>query len=195
MLFISIVVSLVLSSCGGNESELKDDGISANTLGLVDSDLESDGEGLLQGMPQYSLTAAGASEKMLRAFENAPPMIPHMTEGFFPITKANNICLTCHMPDKAEAVKSVAIPRSHFIDYRPGILYADGMYAVDADEGEVISQDLGEQLSHSRFNCDQCHVPQANVTVDIKNTFEAVFRDQLDASKSNLDLNMGEGVK
>lgn len=195
MLFISIVVSLVLSSCGGNKGELKDKGISEHTLGLVDSDLTGDGDGLLEGMPQYSLTAAGMSEKVVRAFENAPPMIPHMTEGFFPITRANNICLTCHMPDKAEEVKSVAIPRSHFIDYRPGIVYADGKYTVNAEEGEVVSKDLGDQLSHTRFNCDQCHVPQANVTVDIRNTFETVFRDKLDAEKSNLDLNIAEGVK
>ena len=199
-LLTSIIAAMILVSCGSNEEANKDvaDGAkseaSANKLGLIDTDVASDAGNALSQMPQYSTAAAGTAEKIDRAFENAPPMIPHMTEGFFPITRANNICLTCHMPDKSEAVGSVAIPVSHFTDYRPALIRVGGKYKVDADEGEVVAKKLNK-LSPTRFNCSQCHVPQANVTIDIKNTFNAVFRNKDSKSSSNLNENIGEGVK
>jgi len=199
-LLTSIIATIILMSCGGNDGQgnnstddLKSEP-TANKLGLIDTDVNSDAGNALSEMPQYSTAAAGTAEKIDRAFENAPPMIPHMTDGFFPITTTNNICLTCHMPDKAEAVKSVAIPESHFTDYRPALIKKDGKYHVDAKEGEVVAKKLNK-LSSTRYNCSQCHVPQANVTIDIKNTFDAVFRNKDSKNSSNLDLNIGEGVK
>ena len=200
ILLTSIVATMILVSCGGNEEAKKDgaDGIrseaSANKLGLIDTDVDKDVNDALSEMPQYSTAAAGTAEMIDRAFENAPPMIPHMTDGFFPITRTNNICLTCHMPDKSEAVGSVAIPESHFTDYRPALVKVGGKYKVDAEEGEVVAKKLNK-LSPTRFNCSQCHVPQADVTVDIRNTFEAVFRNKDSKNSSNLDANIGEGVK
>jgi len=197
-LLTSIVATMILVSCGGDEEALTGNDVksvpSANKLGLIDSDVTSDKGNALAEMPQYSSDAAGSAEKIDRAFENAPPMIPHMTDGFFPITKTNNICLTCHMPDKSEAVGSVAIPVSHFTDYRPALIQKGGKYHVDAKEGEVVAKKLNK-LSPARFNCSQCHVPQAKVTVDIKNTFETVFRNKDSKSSSNLNENIGEGVK
>lgn len=194
LLLISIASALILVSCGGDKATKDATGISANTLGLVESDLESDGEGLLNKMPEYAATAAGQSEKIDRAFENAPPMIPHMTDGFFPITKDNNICLTCHMPDKAEAVKAVPLPKTHFTDLRPAMVKDGNLYRVDGEEGIVVEEDLGDKLNSAYFNCNQCHVPQANVTVDIKNRFETVFRSLDSKSKSNLLENRTEGI-
>ena len=201
ILLTSIVATMILVSCGGNEEAKNEAGddikseASANKLGLIDSDVNSDVNDALSQMPQYSTAAAGTAEKIDRAFENAPPMIPHMTDGFFPITRTNNICLTCHMPDKSEAVGSVAIPVSHFTNLRPKLVKEGGKYHVDAKEGEVIRKDMGTKLNPAYFNCSQCHVPQANVTVDIKNTFEAVFRNKDSKNKSNLDDNRTEGVK
>lgn len=192
LLLISVVAALLFNSCGGNESALEvtdSNVISENSLGFVDSDVNGDGEGLLTGMPVYSSLAAGTSEKLDRSFENAPPLIPHMTIGFFPIKRDNNICLTCHMPDKAEAVKAVPIPKSHFTSHRPEVLKSGGKYYVNAKDGEVVTKDLGTTLNSAFFNCSQCHVPQANVTVDIKNIFEAVFRDETSKTRSNLDGN------
>jgi len=199
-LLTSIVATMLLVSCGGNEESKGEEkeGVkseaSANKLGLINSDVTSDEGDALAEMPQYSTAAAGTAEKIDRAFENAPPMIPHMTEGFFPIKKDNNICLTCHMPDKSEAVGSVAIPESHFTNYRPNVIKSGDKYKVDAKEGEVVAKKLNK-LSPARFNCSQCHVPQANVTVDIKNTFEAVFRNKDSKTSSNLNENIDEGVK
>ena len=191
---------MLLVSCGGNDEAKTEveEGMrseaSANKLGFIDSDLANNDGDALAEIPQYSTAAAGTAEKIDRAFENAPPMIPHMTEGFFPITRSNNICLTCHMPDKSEAIGSVAIPESHFTDYRPELIKSAGKYKVNAKEGQVVAKKLNK-LSHTRYNCSQCHVPQANVTVDIKNTFESVFRDKDSKSSSNLDKNIQEGVK
>ncbi len=199
-LLTSIVATMILVSCGGNDEANTDtkEGVrseaSANKLGFINSDVESNDGDALSEMPQYSKAPAGTAERIDRAFENAPPMIPHMTEGFFPITKDNNICLTCHMPDKSEAVGSVAIPQSHFTDYRPNLIKSGEKYVVDAEEGEVVAKKLNK-LSPARYNCSQCHVPQANVTVDIKNTFESVFRNKDSKNSSNLNENIDEGVK
>jgi cytochrome c-type protein NapB len=189
-----VVLAVAMLSCGDDAQDLKITEISEHEMGIVNSDVQSDGEGLLTGMPEYSQTAAGASETIERAFENAPPMIPHMTDGFFPITKDNNICLTCHMPDKAEEVKAIPLPESHFTNFRPDIVLADGLYKVDAEEGQVVAKDLGNDLSSAFFNCSQCHAPQANVTIDIKNTFEKVFRDVNDKERSDLKSKITEGI-
>ncbi len=47
-------------------------------------------------MTQYRTAPAGTSTKFARAYENAPPMIPHDIEGMLPITIDNNQCATCH---------------------------------------------------------------------------------------------------
>ncbi len=200
VLILSMVAAFLFSSCNCNNSNTCDESsndvetIDETTLGLIKSDVQSSNENLLGAMPQYSMMAPGTSEKIERAFENAPPMIPHMTIGFFPITKENNICLSCHMPDKVEVSKAVALPVSHFTDYRPPVKKLGQLYAIDAEEGEIVSKKL-DKLSPSRYNCSQCHVPQANVTVDIKNNFERVFRNEALKTGSDLELNIGEGVK
>lgn len=197
VLILGFIATLMFNSCSSdNKGENTDNvkSVKEETLGLIKSDVHSDTETLLGEMPQYSMQAPGTAEKMERAFENAPPMIPHMTEGFFPITRTNNICITCHMPDKVESTGAVAIPVSHFTDYRPKVVKVGDRYSVDAKEGEVVSIKLND-LSATRFNCSQCHVPQANVTVDIKNTFERVFRDDASKTGSNLEENIKEGVK
>ncbi len=51
---------------------------------------------LLSDETKYSTEPAGTSTKIKRAFENAPPMIPHDTEGMLPITIDNNQCTWCH---------------------------------------------------------------------------------------------------
>ncbi len=187
-----IIAVFLLNSCGKNEVD--DDSVSDLTLGIIKSDVMNDNENLLGEMPQYSMTPPGTSEKIERAFENAPPLIPHMTTGFFPITTNNNICLSCHMPDKVAKSGAVSIPESHFTDYRPKLKKVNGKYEVDAEEGKVVSEKL-KKLSPARYVCSQCHVPQANITVDIKNNFEKVFRDEALKTGSNLDKVMDEGVK
>jgi len=129
-----------------------------------------------------------------RSFENAPPLIPHRVGGFLPIKVDDNKCLRCHMPDKAPEFEAIPIPKTHFTSYRPVVVEEDGKYRVDAHEGEVIEKDLGH-FNGAMFNCSQCHVPQAKVTVDIPNTFDPDYRKSSNKSQSNLKDNMGEGVR
>jgi len=135
------------------------------------------------------------STNIVRSFENAPPMIPHTVEGFVPIKASMNMCLSCHMPAVAVALNSTSIPKSHFTNYRPAVIESDGLFVVDAKEGEVIANDLGGVLNQARYNCTQCHVPQSNVTVFVNNNFDPNFRSKNDAKNSNLNENIGEGVK
>ncbi len=137
--------------------------------------------------------APGTSEKVERSFENAPPMIPHSIEGLVPITIKSNMCLSCHMPAVAEAMKATPIPASHFTNYRPEIVKQGGKYHVKNNDG-VTAKNLNDKLNSARYNCNQCHVALTNATVVIKNNFTPEFRDEQGKSKSNLDKTITEGV-
>lgn len=201
-LFISIVliafIGLWSCSSGGNQEEVKAiDETPANNdteLGLINADVHNDQSDNLDAMPTYTSAAPGTSQRMERSFENAPPMIPHSTVGLVPIKKDMNACVTCHMPAVSVAMKSTAIPASHFTDYRPEVVLNDGK--IDIEKSKLITkEDLGGKLSYTRFNCTQCHVTQADVDVAIQNTFETVYRDNDLKNTSNLVDNIGEGVK
>jgi cytochrome c-type protein NapB len=125
--------------------------------------------------PEYApKPPPGTSKKYKRAYENAPPQIPHSTEGLLPITKENNACLGCHMPEVAKAVKATPIPPTHFINFR-----------------------TGQKLNHlyqGRYNCTQCHAPQLDVQPVVKNTFKPDYRDPKAKERSKLIQNIMEGV-
>lgn len=142
----------------------------------------------------YSAGAPGTVGNIARSFENSPPLIPHTIVGFVPIKANSNICLGCHVPVVAAALKATAIPKSHFTDYRPKIIEEDGLYRVDAEEGTMVAKDLGSNLNKARYNCTQCHVPQAKITVFVDNKFDPSFRSEDAANKSNLSETMGEGL-
>ncbi len=124
---------------------------------------------------EYTSAAPGSAKRFQRSYENAPPLIPHSVDGLLPIKKGNNACLGCHMPDVAKSVGATPIPPTHFMDFR--------------------TQKKLNHLAEQRFNCSQCHVPQANVPTLVKNTFEPDFRNPGEKSKSNLIDTLNEGVK
>ncbi len=151
--------------------------------------------------------APGAAPRFERAYVNAPPMIPHSVEGLLPITKNNNQCLSCHMPDVAKGVGATPIPPSHFINYRPQTVLKNGELVK---EGKVVGPkgDIGnvgdiklakkKKLNHlyaGRYNCSQCHAPQANVQTAVANTFKPDGLTGDLKSKSNLVDVIDEGVK
>ena len=199
-LFISVVliafIGLWSCSSGGNQEEVKaiDEANNDTELGLINADVHDDKSDNLDSMPTYTTAAPGTSQRMERSFENAPPMIPHSTLGLVPIKKDMNACITCHMPEVSVAMKSTAIPVSHFTNYRPEVVLNDGK--INVEKSKVVTKiDLKGKLSHTRFNCTQCHVTQANVDVLIQNTFESVYRDNGLKNTSNLVDNISEGVK
>ena len=190
LMICAMIFTLFLAGCSSNNNEKY---IADEDIDMSDELLLSD-ESVLTDMPEYSKVRGGESEMYDRSFENAPPLIPHRVGGFLPIKIDDNKCLRCHMPDKAPEFEAIPLPKTHFTSYRPLVIEEDGKYRVDAHEGEVIEKDLGH-FNGAMFNCSQCHVPQAKVTVDIPNTFDPDYRKSSNKSQSNLKDNMGEGVK
>lgn len=103
-------------------------------------------------------TAPGQSKKIARAFENAPPMIPHNVDGMLPITMENNACTSCHEPMVAKSMGATPLPASHFTNYR---------------EAKPMAK---AQMYLGRYNCSQCHVAQANVAPLVENNFKGEFK-------------------
>jgi cytochrome c-type protein NapB len=182
--------------------------VTEEALGLRKTNLYAE-EGETVGVKaDYSRPAPGAATRFERAYVNAPPMIPHSVEGLLPITQNNNQCLGCHMPEVAPSVKATPIPASHFTNYRPTTEYKDGKVVK---EGKVvgIKGDIGntsdikiakakkmDKLYQGRFNCSQCHAPQAKIDPIVGNTFKPDFGegDELKAHSSLADA-MNEGVE
>ncbi len=153
---------------------------------------------------KYDRPAPGTAPKFERAFVNAPPMIPHSVDGMLPITKGNNTCLGCHMPEAAKAAGATPIPPSHFMNFRPETTMKDGKVIKEGKElGANNTSDVViakakklNTLYQGRYNCSQCHAPQANIDAVVGNTFEADFgKDGSLKSKSNLVDVMNEGVQ
>ncbi len=157
---------------------------------------------------KFDRPAPGAAPKFERAYVNAPPMIPHSTDGLLPITKDNNQCLGCHMPDVAKSMGATPIPPSHFTNYRPTTVYKNGELVKEGKKVGIQKGDMGnvgdiklakvKKLNHlyqGRFNCSQCHAPQANVDTAVGNTFKPDGLTGKFKTHSNLIDMMNDGVK
>lgn len=164
--------------------------IDEDKMGLIDADVR-DVETNLKKKAEYNNHMPGSGNLIDRSFENAPPMIPHTTDGFFPITPKNNICLSCHMPDKIEISKAIAIPETHFTTLRPKMTLKDGKYIM----ADTITFSPKKELNKAYFNCSQCHAPQSTISVNIENLFTPEFRAENGLKKSNLKDKLKEGVE
>ena len=146
---------------------------------------------------EYNTAAPGTSQKIERAFQDAPPMIPHSVEGLLPITTANNQCIGCHEPEAAKAagIGATPIPPSHFTNFRPQhkLEGQDFSRVTDANKNEVAIKKL-DKMSASRFNCSQCHAPQSTGALAVSNTFQADFSDKDGASTSTWYDNMNNDL-
>lgn len=100
----------------------------------------------------YSLLNPKQSGVLPRAFEDAPPQIPHRLDKYLPVTAKLNKCLDCH--DEPEEIgkkvkgEPTPMPVSHYRNH---------------------GKDLG--MANGRYFCALCHVPQADVNVLVGNTF------------------------
>ena len=150
---------------------------------------------------KYDRPAPGAAKRFARSYVNAPPLIPHSVDGLLPITVKNNACLGCHMPDVAKGVGATPIPESHFTDFRPstklvnGKVVKDGKVVANATDIKIAKFKKLKKLNPARYNCSQCHVPQANVKPLVGNTFKPEFTSKDLMEKSNLLKVIDEGVK
>ncbi len=190
-LFTAATVFMV--GCSATQS------VSEESLGLRSTSLYSEVD-VIPVKTEYIKNAAGESQLIDRAFENAPPMIPHNVEGMLPITINNNACTGCHTPGVAESMNATAIPKSHFTNFRPdtslaknGRITKEGKEVTNTSDFKVIGKPL-TKVSGTRFNCSQCHVPQTITGTAPINEFQVNFRTQGHNKKSNLIDNINEGV-
>jgi cytochrome c-type protein NapB len=102
----------------------------------------------------YPKTDPSSAQPLPRAWEGAPPQIPHKIDAFVPIMTNKNLCVNCH--DKPtmlgkKKVKGIATPMSE-------------AHYVKAEDGKLTR-------SGGRFVCTQCHTPQAQVNDLVGNSF------------------------
>ncbi|GAB6065296.1 nitrate reductase cytochrome c-type subunit [Aquifex pyrophilus] len=151
--------------------------ISPEELGIRKAPLEK--EVVNPPKAEYPKAPPGASKRFQRAYENAPPQIPHSIEGMFPITLKNNACLSCHMPDVAKQIGATPLPPSHFIDF------------YHLPKGKILKL---SDVDKARWNCLLCHRPQANVKPVVKNLFKPEYRVPQAKESSRLHEVIFEGT-
>lgn len=193
-LSIFAITSIFAASVNAAQT-IKDDSIGLRQESLLDENKVAGDE------TKYRTDPAGTSTKIERAFENAPPMIPHDTEGMLPITIDNNQCTMCHDPAVAESMGATPIPKSHFTSFREqvnldkkGELERDGKVVANSSDLKTIVKPL-DHLSNARFNCSACHAPQSDSANVPANNFVPDFRSDGLNSISNLMDTVEEGVK
>lgn len=184
------LVALAISSCHSNKNDTSY--IDEDKLGIIYADVNS-ADTELPHMAGFAKATPGVAGTLDRSFENAPPLIPHNTDGFFPIKIDNNICFTCHLPDKAKESGATSMPKTHFTNLRPHMTEKDGKLVFEETK-ELTQEDLKEP-NNAYFNCSQCHVPQAEVSVDIENLFTPEFRNEFNLHESNLKDRLNEGIE
>ncbi len=190
IIFFVMIFGLIITSCNQSQDKnwIADENIDMSTE-LLMSD-----ETVLTESPEYSKIRGGASETIDRSFENAPPLIPHKIAGLLDITASDNKCLRCHLPEKAGTFNATQMPQTHCTSFRPKIIEKDGIYMVDAEENEVVAQSL-DHFNAAMYNCSQCHVAQANVSLEVENLFDADYRKSSERTNSNLIDVIDEGVR
>jgi len=181
---------LLFSGCGSDNAAPSANAkvaptITEASLGLRKTDLYSEKSDTTGMKTSYSTSYAGSGHKINRAFQDAPPMIPHDVEGMLPIKIGANQCTGCHLPDNAAAVNATPIPKSHFTNFRPKGGFTDGKFhqGVDNYKNET-SISKTDHLQGSRFNCTQCHAAQSQGDLAVANNFEAAYTSADGAEKS-----------
>jgi len=157
--------------------------VSEDSLGLRKTTLHN--EEVTPHGTSYGKEYAGSGHKITRAFQDAPPMIPHDVEGMLPITIKDNQCISCHDPVAAKdmGMGATPYPPSHMTNFRPQSSAIKGEN-TSSEELAHISIKKENKLIGARFNCTQCHAPQDTGALAVPNNFEPDYTDKDGASKS-----------
>jgi len=124
--------------------------------GVRQSSLTAGSENLPKIEYNNAAPIPGQVKNIKKSFVTAPPMIPHKVANMLPIKIGKNECLACHMPNTAKALGIKGMPKDHF---------------VDNFEGDVHHK---YRIAGSRYNCTQCHAPQAKLDPVVENKFESL---------------------
>jgi len=143
-LLLSAVLALSLPAFAVQDQAIPDDALGLSKTSVYDV---PDPE-----VVTYGGGDPGSNKRIAKSYNAAPPMIPHTIQGMPPITRESNLCKDCHVqPDqigqKIAPGTPIPAPASHYVDVKKGELYM------------------------GRWNCTQCHRPQAKVNVLVKSTF------------------------
>ena len=183
-----VAATLVLVGCGSDaapaKAEVVKPTISEDSLGLRKQTLYD--ESVNPHGTSYGTQYTGSGYKIKRAFQDAPPMIPHDVEGLIPITINNNQCIGCHMPEEAAmmGLGATPIPPSHFTNFRPQSSHAIKGENTSSETQSNVSIVEEKKLVGARFNCTQCHAPQDTGVLAVPNNFEATYTEKDGADKS-----------
>ncbi|SFO92320.1 nitrate reductase cytochrome c-type subunit [Hydrogenimonas thermophila] len=176
------------SNVGNSEAANAKTVITEEELGLRKENLYTE-QGIAPVTADFTKPAPGMSKKIDRSYENAPPLIPHSVDGMLPITIKNNACTGCHMPAVAKSVNATPISPTHFKDF-----FAETKENLKKYKGSKVHADESD-IAPQRYNCSQCHVPQANVKPLVENKFQPDYRNPNEKQKSNLIDTLNEGVR
>ncbi len=158
--------------------------ISEESLGLRKVTLNSEGS-VKPAKTTYGKSTAGSGYKIERAFQDAPPMIPHDTTGMLPITIKNNQCISCHDPMVAESMGATPYPPSHMTNFRPSKSYALENVNTSSEKLAHVSIKKENKLVGARFNCSQCHAPQSTGKLAVANNFVPDYTEKNGAHRSS----------
>lgn len=92
----------------------------------------------------------GKEGRMQRNYRQQPPLIPHSVEQYQIDTRTNQ-CLSCHDWSKAGERGAPTLSMTHYLDR----------------EGNEL-----DHIAGTRYFCNQCHVPQADVAPLVTNEFQ-----------------------
>lgn len=136
-------------------SAIEDQSIPDDTLGLSKTSVYDvpDPDVVVYG----SKDAGTVGKRAARSYNTAPPMVPHSIKDMVPITRESNLCKDCHVqPDligqKITMGLPVPAPVSHYVNVKQG------------------------ELNMGRYNCTQCHAPQAEVKLLVESVFDRKAR-------------------
>ena len=178
-LTLAITLAASILFAANTTKVIDDDSIGLRKVDLLSEDKTTPDE------TKYGTSQPMSGYKIERAYQNAPPMIPHDVEGMLEITPDNNACIGCHDVSVAESMTATPIPKSHYIDFRPQHkLEGDTFTKTTDDMKNEVSIKPIETISHSRFNCTACHAPQSTGGLAVENTFKANFTRKDGSSKS-----------
>ncbi len=144
-LLLSAVLALSLPA-----NAVQDQAIPEESLGLYNSSVY---DVLDPAVVNYGGGDPGTNKRAVKSYHTAPPMITHSIVDMVPIRQDFNLCKDCHVqPDllkqKITVGMPIPAPVSHYANVKKGELYM------------------------GRWNCTQCHAPQAKVDVLVQSTFK-----------------------
>jgi cytochrome c-type protein NapB len=103
---------------------------------------------------QYQGKKPGLQKPIDRTFKDQPPLIPHAMNNFDEITLEENQCMSCHSAEKYKEKNAPKLGDSH-------------MSLIDVPGGG-----MKKVMNMTRWQCNNCHVPQVDAKPLVDNTFK-----------------------